>query len=314
MSIPSVKASTQNVDQGGDKISLARADIKQNIDNVNEIIDHLGEGNNQLLIPLTGFVVVESQVEGYSDSAGASGERYRMALLGGAYRLRGQTENGSLTSATSTYGGIPGATVNTATPTLTNPTGYSFSGTNTAANITSGVLTNTGSQGITNVLGDVDLGTSETCYVGYGEGYDSYVTLPAGTYKVKMLSRVSTVTNGLFAGETYVNLDIWNKTDDSKITGTNLDVADWSKDAAAVFTLGAQKNIQFFNSFHNGSNFVNPPADKLNATLYTSVVITGDVENSGTAQTTATWYPNIPERFGWVDLVPNVYIEITKIA
>jgi len=33
------KASTNNVDQGGDKISLARADIKQNIDNTNDIID-----------------------------------------------------------------------------------------------------------------------------------------------------------------------------------------------------------------------------------------------------------------------------------
>ena len=309
MSIPSVKASTQNVDQGGDKISLARADIKQNIDNVNEIIDHLGEGNNELVIPLTGFVVVESQVEGYGDSAGASGEKYRMALLGGAYRLRGQTENGSLTSATSSYGGIPGATVNTATPTLTNPTGYSFSGTNTGANITSGVLTNTGTQIIRNVLGVVDLGTGQTCYVGYGEGYDSYVTLPAGTYKVKMLSTVSTVTNGLVASETYVNFDIWNKTDDTKITGTNLDVADWDKDAAAVFTLGAQKDIQFFNSYGT-----TPPADKLNADLYTSVILTGDVENSGTGQSVATWLPNIPERLGWVDLVPNVYIEITKIA
>lgn len=46
MTIPSTKASTTNVDQGSDKISLARADIKQNIDNVNEIIDHLdGAGN-----------------------------------------------------------------------------------------------------------------------------------------------------------------------------------------------------------------------------------------------------------------------------
>ena len=42
MSWPSgTKASTNNVDQGSDKISLARADIKQNIDNVNDIIDHL---------------------------------------------------------------------------------------------------------------------------------------------------------------------------------------------------------------------------------------------------------------------------------
>lgn len=310
MTIPSTKASTANVDEGGDKISLARADIKQNIDNVNEIIDHLGKGNNQLVIPLTGFVVVESQVEGYSDSAGASGEKYRMALLGGAYRLRGQNNNANtLTAATSSYGGISGATVNTATPTVVNPTGYSFSGTNTAANITSGLLTNTGNQFIRDVLGAVDLNTGQTCYVNYGENYDSYVTLPAGTYKVKMLSTVSTVTNGLIPSETYVNLDIWNKTDDTKITGTNLDVADWDKDAAAVFTLAAQKDIQFFNSY--GPTL---PADKLNALLYTSTVITGDVENSGTGQTVATWLPNIPERLGWVDLVPNVYIEITKIA
>ena len=41
MTIPTSKASTNNVDQGSDKISLARPDIKQNIDNVNEIIDHL---------------------------------------------------------------------------------------------------------------------------------------------------------------------------------------------------------------------------------------------------------------------------------
>jgi len=33
------KASTANVDQGSDQISQARADIKQNIDNVNDIID-----------------------------------------------------------------------------------------------------------------------------------------------------------------------------------------------------------------------------------------------------------------------------------
>lgn len=33
------KASTTNVDQGADKIALARPDIKQNIDNVNDIID-----------------------------------------------------------------------------------------------------------------------------------------------------------------------------------------------------------------------------------------------------------------------------------
>ena len=38
------KASTANVDQGADKIALARPDIKQNIDNVNDIIDYFGTG------------------------------------------------------------------------------------------------------------------------------------------------------------------------------------------------------------------------------------------------------------------------------
>lgn len=37
------KAGTTNVDQGTDKISLARPDIKQNIDNVNTIIDHYSD-------------------------------------------------------------------------------------------------------------------------------------------------------------------------------------------------------------------------------------------------------------------------------
>ena len=38
------KASTANVDAGTDSISNARADIKQNIDNVNEIIDEFPSG------------------------------------------------------------------------------------------------------------------------------------------------------------------------------------------------------------------------------------------------------------------------------
>lgn len=46
------KASTANLDAGTDKPSLARADIKQNVDNVNDIIDMFnisGPSNNQIL-------------------------------------------------------------------------------------------------------------------------------------------------------------------------------------------------------------------------------------------------------------------------
>lgn len=49
---PSTKASTTNLDAGTDKPSLARADLKQNVDNVNDIIDTLfisSPSSNQIL-------------------------------------------------------------------------------------------------------------------------------------------------------------------------------------------------------------------------------------------------------------------------
>lgn len=54
MGIPSTKASTANVDAGTDLISNARPDIKQNIDNVNEIIDHLTDSVTQKYAQITG--------------------------------------------------------------------------------------------------------------------------------------------------------------------------------------------------------------------------------------------------------------------
>jgi len=53
MGIPSTKASTANVDAGTDLISNARPDIKQNIDNVNEIIDHLTDSVTQKFAVIT---------------------------------------------------------------------------------------------------------------------------------------------------------------------------------------------------------------------------------------------------------------------
>lgn len=45
MAWPSTKAGTTNIDAGSDKPALARPDIKQNIDNVNNIIDYYGGVN-----------------------------------------------------------------------------------------------------------------------------------------------------------------------------------------------------------------------------------------------------------------------------
>jgi hypothetical protein len=44
------KASTANLDSGTDKPRLARGDIKQNVDNVNDIIDYFTDGTGDLTI------------------------------------------------------------------------------------------------------------------------------------------------------------------------------------------------------------------------------------------------------------------------
>ena len=44
------KASTANLDSGSDKPRLARADIKQNVDNVNDIIDFLSDDTGTITI------------------------------------------------------------------------------------------------------------------------------------------------------------------------------------------------------------------------------------------------------------------------
>lgn len=66
------KASTDNLDSGTDKPSLARADIKQNVDNVNSIIDMFnisGPSDNQILK----YNTSNSRFELASDATGSGG-------------------------------------------------------------------------------------------------------------------------------------------------------------------------------------------------------------------------------------------------
>lgn len=66
------KASTTNLDAGTDKPSLARADIKQNVDNVNSIIDMFNisaPSDNQILK----YSTSNSRFELASDDTGAGG-------------------------------------------------------------------------------------------------------------------------------------------------------------------------------------------------------------------------------------------------
>ena len=173
------KASTNNVDAGTDSITSARADIKQNFDNVNDIIDtfdiggdsagQIADGDilqynstasafqpiastsvggaNQLVIPFGGFVVNKwSGDTAYPDSAGYDDRDrfFRIVTLGGAVYERDEDLTGGdlpLTSAQTVYGQITGASITRATPTLNKPTGYSVGGPdNISLTITNGFL------------------------------------------------------------------------------------------------------------------------------------------------------------------------------
>jgi len=81
------KASTANVDAGTDSITSARADIKQNFDNVNDIIDHLNISS-----PSDGDLLQYSTSSGKWEQVAAtsvSGSRSVIILMNsGAYRFR----------------------------------------------------------------------------------------------------------------------------------------------------------------------------------------------------------------------------------
>lgn len=87
------KASTTNLDAGTDKPSLARADIKQNVDNVNSIIDMFnisGPSNNQILK----YSTANSRFELASDDTGSGGYT---SIVGGVGLTATETSAGGVT-------------------------------------------------------------------------------------------------------------------------------------------------------------------------------------------------------------------------
>jgi len=357
------KASTANVDAGTDQISLARADIKQNIDNVNDIIDTLNIGSptngdlmqysssttkwekvtagsiqqtQQLVIPFTGFVVTEAAADGTTSSAGAEARKFRQVLLGGAYYLRGAGIAPALTAAASTYGSIIGASVTRATPTLVEPTGYSFnlSNGNFAGNITNGQVNSTGFFSFITNLGS---GSSSAGRCWYATGYDNYVTLPTGSYTVEIRTantsssawtNTHTYQSSLNSNnDTIDNMSVYNRTDQAFITpqneaqftpsDTSLNPATWPVNTMQVITLASTKDIQFVNRV-NPNTINTSTQDALGIFVNTG----GESYTSGdlTPQSSGTiWHffknsAYIPAKLGWVTLVPNTWIVITKLS
>jgi len=80
------KASTANVDAGTDQISLARADIKQNIDNVNNVIDYLDIGSgtdNQVLKVVAGDSATATKITPTSTITGIELKNYKETVFTG---------------------------------------------------------------------------------------------------------------------------------------------------------------------------------------------------------------------------------------
>jgi len=77
------KAGTTNVDAGSDKPALARPDIKQNIDNVNSIIDTF-----DIASPSNGDILVYNSTSGaWEPSASSGGSSVAMIYIGSGEEL-----------------------------------------------------------------------------------------------------------------------------------------------------------------------------------------------------------------------------------
>ena len=189
------KASTANVDQGGDKISLARADIKQNIDNVNEIIDHIN-----ITSPSDGDVLRYSSSSGKWEQVASTSIITQFAVFQdngsasavslGGYDYRSVTEifdSGNFASITTDTNGIDQINLSDGTYMI------EFSGEYTGTNAGSPV-----SRMRCNViLGDLD--DSAGLGSGFGEDEDAnggIITL-AGTNKIML--RFTTISGGAYS-------------------------------------------------------------------------------------------------------------------
>ena len=95
MAWPSTKASTSNVDAGSDSPSSARADIKQNIDNVNSIIDEF-----DIASPSNGDILTYNSTSGAWEPGAAASGGTSVAIIGitsGEELVSGSTYRAALT-------------------------------------------------------------------------------------------------------------------------------------------------------------------------------------------------------------------------
>lgn len=329
------KANTTHTDSPSDSISSARADINQNILNVNSIIDHLAIGSatdgqlmrynsssgtweavnpgtltsQSLYIPMGGMIV-----RSWSQDTQSSSDRqtfYKICTLGGAYYDRHTSS--SLTAADTVYGSIEGATVNRPTPTGNSPSGQ-ITSTNENITLSSGVVTVNSSSGAT-----VGSGKQESPHV-YGTGHDNYVELPAGTY------RLSFINNGIPDAEipaTSVIFDendweigavddffVYNETASSTIDTHQMNNL---SERFTFFTLGATSKIKLYQSTTNSVEDARDDGLGITNTAAFGGITSGYSPDGNHIYygTSSTDY--VPSKLGYYQEMPNRYIRIDKL-
>ena len=170
------KASTTNVDAGTDQISLARADIKQNMDNVNDIIDifNIASPTNGDLMQYNSSTTKWEKVA--STTIGSTTKAAQISFGTGQSISGGYRHQISLSGIEDAYGII----------TLSD-SNYRFAltaGTYQFCNVNGGGTTNVGSATNNTIYNYTDSADVTTFTVNRDTSPSPAVILPASTFKV----------------------------------------------------------------------------------------------------------------------------------
>ena len=259
------KASTANLDSGTDSPRLARADIKQNVDNVNAVIDMFNissPSNNQILK----YSTANARFELGSDDSGSSGDITFVGddSSGTAVSLNETFKIAGGTNITTAVSGdtltITGATIPTNTNELTNGAGFITDNGNGDITFVGSTITSPSNADITldpAGTGDINLNATARFNVGYKEDINA-LTSSTGITVDASLASVHTVTLAHSTTFTISNLPTGGSvtiiiTQDG--TGSRTGAFASTKFAGGTPTLSTDANaIDVVTIFNDGSN------------------------------------------------------------
>ena len=260
------KAGTSHLDAGTDSPRLARPDIKQNVDNVNAIIDMFNIDSpsaNQILKYNTSNARFELAADATGTSSGITFAGDDSAGIniadGGALYIQGGT---NITTSTNSDGTltITGAAIPTNTNELTNGAGFITDNGNGDITFVGSTITSPSNADITldpAGTGDINLNATARFNVGYKEDINA-LTSSTGITVDASLASVHTVTLQHNTTFTISNLPTGGSvtiiiTQDG--TGSNTGAFASTKFAGGTPTLSTDANaIDVVTIFNDGSN------------------------------------------------------------